>query len=54
VALRAEQVQRLLGLRGRLHPGVPDNVPTTTELRFQFDRVLAHGGRLGDPGRHSG
>jgi hypothetical protein len=54
VALSAAQVQRILGLRGRLHPDIPDHVPTPTELRLQLDRVLARGGRLGDPGRHSG
>ena len=54
MALSAAQIQRILGLRGRLHPDIPDHVPTPTELRLQLDRVLARGGRLGDPGRHSG
>jgi hypothetical protein len=54
VALSAAQVQRILGLRGRLHPMSPDHVPTPTVLHLQLDRVLARDGRLGDPGRHSG
>ena len=33
---------------------IPDTVPDETELRLQLDRLLARGGRLGDPGRHSG
>lgn len=54
MALTAAQVRRLLNLRGKLCPGIPDTVPDETELRLQLDRLLARGGRLGDPGRHSG
>jgi hypothetical protein len=48
MALTAAEVNRILGLRGKLRPGVPDKVPTPTELRLELDRVFARriGGRL--------
>ncbi len=42
VALTAAQVNRILSLRGRLVPGIPDTVPDETELRLRIDRVLAY------------
>jgi hypothetical protein len=54
MTLTAAQVQRILSFRGQLRRGIPAEVPTPTERRLQLDRVLARGGRLGDPGRHSG
>jgi hypothetical protein len=47
MALTAAEVNRILGLRGRLIPGVPDEPPKPTELRLQLDRVLARRDRMG-------
>jgi hypothetical protein len=46
VALTAAEVQRILSLRGQLRPGIPDKVPSPTELRLALDKLLARGGRL--------
>ena len=54
MALTAAQLDRLLALRGKLRPGISAKVPTPTERRLHLERVLARGGRSGDPGRHSG
>lgn len=33
-------MNRILALRGKLRPGVPDKAPDRTELRLRLDRVL--------------
>ena len=43
MTLTAAQVNRILSLRGKLRPGIPDKMPTPTEQRLQIDRRLLMG-----------
>jgi hypothetical protein len=55
VALTAAEVNRILSLRGKLRPGVPDKAPDPTEQRLHLDRLLArwNGHRLDSRDRRS-